>query len=221
MIQTYLLAIISSPYYHTIFEGSSIQITTAGMGHLGAALGSQDFKKKYISDKVSKWIEVIEKLSEIAESQPHAAYSVYVHGYQHKFNYFLRTLDDIGEELRPLDEVITSKLIPSIVGSQLSEVERSLVSLPVRLGGMGIESPSSIASDEYSRSKQMTGPLAAIIALQGISLPDVNEVDQIRRVTFRQKSDALKQKSVIFNRLESKEHPAGQAPFHSKNMVLH
>ena len=52
----------------------------------------------------------------------------------------LRTLDDIEEELRPLDEVITSKLIPSIVGSQLSEVERSLVSLPVRLGGVGIES---------------------------------------------------------------------------------
>ena len=94
----------------SIFEGSSIQITTAGMRHLGAALGSQDFKKKYISDKVSKWIEGIEKLSEIAESQPHAAYSAYVHGYQHKFHYFLRTLDDIEEELRPLDEVITSKL---------------------------------------------------------------------------------------------------------------
>ncbi len=107
-----------------------------------------DLKKKYISDKVSKWIEGIDKLAEIAESQPHAAYSAYVHGYQHKFHYFLRILDDIEEELRPLDEVITSKLIPSIVGSQLSKVERNLVSLPVQLGGMGIESPSSIASDE-------------------------------------------------------------------------
>ena len=114
-------------------------------------------------------------------------------------HYFLRTLNDIEEELRPLDEVITSKLIPSIVGSQLSEVERSLVSLPVRLGGMGIESPSSIASGEYSRSKQMTGPLAAIIAIPGISLPDVNDVDQIRRETLRQKSDALKQKSDLID----------------------
>ena len=43
----------------------------------------------------------------------------------------------------------------------------------------------------------MTGPLAAIIALQGISLPDVNDVDQIRRET--QKSDALKQKSDIID----------------------
>ena len=96
------------------------------------------------------------------------------------FHYFLRTLDNIEEELRPLDEVITSKLIQSIVGSQLSEVEQSLVSSPVRLGGMGNESQSSIASDKYSRSKQITGPLAAIIALQGITLPDVNDVDQIK-----------------------------------------
>ena len=95
--------------------------------------------------------------------------------------------------------MITSKLIPSNVGSHLSEVERSLVSLPVRLGGMGIESPSSIASDEYSRSKQMTGPLAAIIALQGISLPNVNDTDQIRRDTLRQKSEAIKQKSDLID----------------------
>ena len=95
--------------------------------------------------------------------------------------------------------MITSKQIPSIVGSQLSEVARSLVSLPVRLGGMGIESPSSIASDKYSRSKQMTGPLAAIIALQGISLPDVKDVDQIRKETLLQKSDALKQKSDLID----------------------
>ena len=72
----------------SIFKGTPIQITTAGERHLGAALKSQDFKKKYISEKVSKWIEGIEKLSEIAESQPHAAYSAYVQGYQHKFHYF-------------------------------------------------------------------------------------------------------------------------------------
>ena len=30
----------------SIFEGSSIQFTTLGKRHLGAALGSQDFKKK-------------------------------------------------------------------------------------------------------------------------------------------------------------------------------
>jgi hypothetical protein len=180
-----------------IFENSSIKITTTGKRHLGAALGSQDFKKEYISEKVEQWMGDIEKLSEIAESQPQAAYSAYIHGYQHKFRYFLRTLADIKEELRPLDELITNKLIPSIIGSQVSEVERELLSLPVKLGGMGIESPSSVSDDEYSRSKQITAPLAAIIALQGNSLPNADEVDQKRKEAFSQKSEILNQKSNL------------------------
>ena len=134
---------------------------------------------------MSKLIEGIEKLSKIAVSQPHAAYSAYIHGYQHKFHYFIRTLIDIKEELRPLDELITSKLIQFIVGSQISEAERNLF-LPTSVTrGMGIESPSSIDSDEYSRSKQMKGPLAAIIDLQCNFLPDVSDVDQIRKDTLR------------------------------------
>ena len=45
----------------------------------------------------------------------------------------------------------------------------------------------------------MTGLLAAIIALQGNSLPDVSGVDQIRGDTLRQKSYALKQKSDLID----------------------
>ena len=162
-------------------------------------MGSQDFKKEYISEKVEQWMKEIEKLAEIAESQPQAAYSAYVHGYQHKFRYFLRTIADIREELKPLDELITNKLIPSIIGSQLSEMERDLVSLPVRRGGMGIESPSSVSDDEYSWSKQITGPLAAIIALQGNSLPNADEVHQKKKEALSQKSETFKQKSQLID----------------------
>jgi len=179
----------------TIFGNSSIKFTTSGKRHLGAALGSDEFKKEYIAEKVAQWCGELEQLALIAESQPHAAYSAYVHGYQHKFRYFLRTLNDIKEELRPLDDVIANKLIPSILGSQVNEAELDLFSLPVRLGGMGIESVSSIADDEYSRSKEITAPLAAIIALQGISLPNPEEVNQKRRDVLKQKSEQLKLRS--------------------------
>ena len=37
-----------------IFEGSHIKITTAGKRHLGAAIGSQDFKTEYITEKVAQ-----------------------------------------------------------------------------------------------------------------------------------------------------------------------
>ena len=72
--------------------------------------------------------------------------------------------------------------IPSIIGSQLGVIERDVISLPVRHGGLGIESPSSVSDDEYSRSKQITGPLAAIIALQGNSLPNTEEVNQMKKM---------------------------------------
>jgi hypothetical protein len=179
-----------------IFQTSSIKFTTTGKRHLGAALGSQDFKKEYISEKVTKWCSELEKLADIAESQPHAAYSAYVHGYQHKFRYFLRTLSDIKEELKPLDEVISNKLIPSIVGSHLSEIERDLFSLPVKFGGMGLESIVSIADEEYSRSKQITAPLAAIIALQGSNLPNPDHVDHAKKEALSEKTENLKLKTA-------------------------
>ena len=183
----------------SIFQNSSIKFTTAGKRHLGAALGSETFKKEYITEMVTKWCSELEQLALVAESQPHAAYSAYVHGYQHKFRYFLRTLHDIKEELRPLDEVITNQLIPAIIGSQVSETERELISLPVRLGGMGIESISSVADEEYFRSKQITAPLAAIIALQGNSLPDPEEVNQKKKEALKQKSEHLNQKSELID----------------------
>ena len=44
--------------------------------------------------------------------------------------------------------------------------------LPVRSGGLGIDIVSDNANVEFDRSKTITAPLAAIIALQGNNLPD-------------------------------------------------
>ena len=138
----------------------------------------------------------MENLSLIAKSQPHAAYSAYIHGFQHKFRYFLRTIEGIEDELKPLDDMISNNLIPSITGFQLSETERELFSLPVRLGGMGLESIASIANDEFSMSKEITAPLAALIAIQGTTLPNPETVDQLKKELNKQKSDKLKEKTA-------------------------
>ena len=66
---------------------------------LGAAIGSPQFKEDYINEKVNKWASNIETLAEIAKSEPHAAYAAYLHGEQHKYNYFKRTLITRIQEL--------------------------------------------------------------------------------------------------------------------------
>ena len=60
-----------------LFNGT-INITLAGKRHLGAAIGTNEFKNEYIDDKVRKWVSNIENLAKIAEAQPHAAYAAFI-----------------------------------------------------------------------------------------------------------------------------------------------
>ena len=70
-----------------LFNGS-INITLAGKRHLGASIGTTEFKQEYIDEKVQKWVNNIENLAKIAEAQPHAAYAAFIHGEQHKYTSF-------------------------------------------------------------------------------------------------------------------------------------
>ena len=46
-----------------LFAGTGVQITLQGQRHLGASIGSEDFKDLYISMKVEKWVEDINYLA--------------------------------------------------------------------------------------------------------------------------------------------------------------
>ena len=103
----------------TIFRNSPIKITADGKRHLGASLGTDDYKISYISEKVDDWCKKMRKLAEIAKTQPHAAFTAYIHGEQHKYTYFMRTLNNISETLDPLDRIITNEFIPSLFGTSI------------------------------------------------------------------------------------------------------
>ena len=51
-----------------IFEKSNIQITSAGQRHLGAVIGSREFKKSFCEKMVEQWIKEIKLLSDVALS---------------------------------------------------------------------------------------------------------------------------------------------------------
>ena len=76
-------------------------ITTEGKRHLGALLGSEDFRKIYCEEKVNEWCAEIEKLSDYAKSQPHAAF---LHGEMHKSAYFMRTIPEMNIYIKKLDQ---------------------------------------------------------------------------------------------------------------------
>ena len=73
----------------------TINFTTLGKRHLGAAIGSADFKATYASEKIDIWCKEILNLAEIAKSQSQAAFAAFIHGEQHRVIYFMRTKRDV------------------------------------------------------------------------------------------------------------------------------
>ena len=135
------------------FTSTGVNITTHGKRHLSAALGSMSFIESYVQCKVSQWVDTVKTLSCIALTQSHAAYSLLTHGLTSKWNYLKCTIPGISNVLVPLDEVINTHFIPALTGcGSVSDLERQLLALPTRLGGLGIAKPSKIAPFEHSSS---------------------------------------------------------------------
>ena len=185
-----------------MFSGTCLKVTSAGKRHLGAVIGSQDYKNEYVNNLVTTWKEELETLSKIAEIQPQAAYSAYVHGFKGKFVYFLRTIPNINDHLQPIEEVIRNNLIPAITGGhQCSDEERKLLALPVRLGGLGIDDICKISTHEYESSRKVTKNLVDRVIKQEpkIKLHDEatkevkNEIKKIRNDLYQQQLNEIKE----------------------------
>ena len=85
-----------------IFDGSGIQITSAGQPYLGAAIGSQDYIRNYTQDHVSQWAQGLFQLFLIAATQPHAEYAVLTHGFSSNWKYFYKLIHTLVISCPPL-----------------------------------------------------------------------------------------------------------------------
>ena len=72
-------------YATLIFAGTGLQVTTEGQRHLGAVIGSAQYKNEYVTNKIEGWVEELKELGKVAQVEPHVAYCAYVFGMQHKF----------------------------------------------------------------------------------------------------------------------------------------
>ena len=78
-----------------IFEDTNIKILTEGHRHLGSVIGSKQFSENYILSLINQWCEEITELSLIARTHPQATYSAFTSGYNHKFTFFMRTIENM------------------------------------------------------------------------------------------------------------------------------
>ena len=131
-----------------IFSGTGVQISADGRLHLGAAVGSVTFVTEFVSRRVAEWVGKMTRLAEIARLEPHCAYAAFRHSLVGKWQYLSRTIAGIESLLQPLEDAIRQCFIPALTNRPApGDLERELLALPTRLGGLGLVNPAAQSDD--------------------------------------------------------------------------
>ena len=166
-------------------EGSKdtgVEVTSEGTRHLGAAVGTTDFKHNYIKQKIEKWITAVKKLSEIATTQPHAAYATFTHCLQSQWTFLSRTMTDCSDLFEPLEQAIREHLIHALFKRSVNDTERDMLSLPARMGGMGICKPTEECLLSNKNSIYISAPLVRLIEKQEYDLDPRELAAEMKRL---------------------------------------
>ena len=75
-----------------LFENTKINITVNDKRHLGAVIGSQEYRDEYVINKTDQIANELNNFCEIAKLEPQAACSCFVSCFKHKLNYIMRTI---------------------------------------------------------------------------------------------------------------------------------
>ena len=176
-------------------EENGVKITTQGKRHLGAPIGSREFKEKFVKDKVETWVNDVRQLAAIAREEPQVSLSAYNTGLSQRWKFIQRTTPGISELFTPLEDAIRQDLIPALCGRKVSDAERRIFSLPYRYGGLGILNPTQTAEKEYQASKEITAALTDLILQQDMDLShlDRDAVSAAKSALKSAKEERLKQ----------------------------
>lgn len=113
---------------------------------------------------------------------------------------------DIGPELRPLEDVISQKFIPALTGHPpCLEIERQWLTLPAKMGGLGITVPSSESDFCFEATVKITAPIVALITLQDIDVPTATQLTKsVKSTVHKDKLDRLgRQADNIYDQLSA------------------
>ena len=148
---------------------------------------------------IDEWIQGVSRLSSFAETQPHASYAAFAHGYLSKWNYFFHTTPNISNRLSPLESAVRSHFLPKLVLYPVGDVEQELFGLPVHFGGLGISNPTWTSDEQYAFSRELLHGLIDLIYHQNPALSE--DVVHHQHEIFRHLS-SVKERSLS-NQLQS------------------
>ena len=134
-------------------------------------------------------------------------YSCFTKAIAHRWSYVQRTIPGIDRLFIPLEEVIREKLIPAIVGRKVSDIERRILALPIRHGGMGIANPTKTSEHEHDASLRITNNLTQIIYNQEEDFSNYNQEEvneEIKKIKAEKEERFKKEYEEIVENLDAK-----------------
>jgi hypothetical protein len=146
-----------------LFEQQLGVQVVSGQRFLGGFVGSTTDREEYVKKKVDYWCAAVRKLAQVAASQPQAAFAALTKSLQFEWSFLQRVIPDCDHLFEPLETAIKDDFLPAVLGQELSELDRTLFSLPARMGGLGMRNPMQTASQAHITSKRATKVISEAI----------------------------------------------------------
>ena len=133
-----------------------------------------------------------EKLTDIAQSQPQAAYIALTKAYKSKFTYFMRTIDGFKDYVSPIDALLREKFLPTIfdLETPLESPLSELVTLSPKFGGLGIPSLQRDSTSQFNASKVITkNHVNSIVEQSSVMKIPAKPIEKIKLDLKQQKAE--------------------------------
>ena len=128
-----------------------------GHRYLGGVIGSEAFEQQFLQQKVQDWISDLRKLL----SHNLMQFILFVMAYHFGETIFW-VCTSSSCLFQPLEDIIGSVFIPKLLGHDIpGKVECDLLSLPVRMGGLGLFIPTVTAARQHTCSQHTSSPCTA------------------------------------------------------------
>ena len=187
-----------------LFGDTGVSITSAGRPLLGSPIGKSTYQEEFVSRQVSDRVGTkFEEAVKDCRETPQVAFTAFTHGLAGTWGYLARTCGDIDNQCSALEGVIRRELIPAMTGRNVSDVERDLLGLRARFGGLGLPNPSGEAPFSFSLASKVTQALVEHLLLpDGKELPTalaakteaVVESRKAKNIRWKEKVAAVKER---------------------------
>ena len=201
-----------------LFGDTDVQIAESGARHLGAAIGDQNFVRQYVEQKLQKWCSELKTLSDFSRTEPQAAYSAFVFGFRGKWNFLQRTVPNCASLFQPLEDLMKTEFLPQLTGRALTDLERDLLSLPAREGGLGLSNPVETATTSFQDSHQITHELTLKIKAQD-QCPSECKVKEAKKQAVQAKRRRERDKLAKLKQKVKDEHPQKKGEPHALKIL--